>query len=431
MTSPVRSHPALHAGEFAALMAPLGPFEPAPHLAVAVSGGADSLALALLARDWAWARGGRVTALVVDHGLRPESAAEAATTLRRLESLGIAAQGLALRGLGHGPALAVRARAARHAILAAAAQRLGVLHLLFGHHAGDQAETVAMRRLSGSGAAGLAGMAALVETDGLRLLRPLLSIPPGRLRASLRAAGMAWVEDPSNANPAALRARLRRLRGDAAGDGVLTRAAVRAAAARGRARDAAERAVADELAARAMLHPWGYAVLSPGPLSAAALAALLRGLAGAAHAPPTRQTRALAAAPHPATLGGVRLQPAGRLGPGWLLTREVAALAPAVPACPGTVWDGRFRLAATADPPAGARIAALGPTAAAALRALPIARMLPAAVLATLPAVWLETELFAVPHLGYPDETCCRRVRLDFAPAMPIAGAPFAPATAE
>ncbi len=430
IASSIGSDHALEAGEFAALMAPLGPFEPAPHLAVAVSGGADSLALALLARDWVRARGGQLSALVVDHGLRPESAAEAAATLGRLGDLGIAAHGLALHGLGHGPGLAARARAARHAILAEGAARLGVLHLLFGHHAGDQAETVAMRRLSGSGAAGLAGMAAVVETNALRLLRPLLSVPPGRLRASLRAAGVAWVEDPSNANPAALRARLRRLRGDAAGAGVLTRAAVQAAAARGRAREAAERAVAGELAVRARLHPEGYAVLSPGPVSPAALAALLRGLAGATHPPSPEQVNPLAATPRPATLGGVRVQPAGRLGLGWLLTREGSAMAPPLPARPGAVWDGRFRLAATTDPPEGARIAALGP-AAAALRRLPAARTLPAAVLATLPAVWRDAELFAVPHLGYPDAASCRRVRLDFVPSLPIVGAPFKPANGE
>jgi hypothetical protein len=57
--------------------------------------------------------------------------------------------------------------------------------------------------------------------------------------------------------------------------------------------------------------------------------------------------------------------------------------------------------------------------------------MLPAAVLATLPAVWHEADLFAVPHLGYPDQTSCRRVRLDFAPSMPIAGAPFTPVSGE
>ncbi len=408
-------------------MVPLEPFETGPNLAVAVSGGADSMALALLAHDWARDRGGRVTALVVDHGLRPDSAAESAAALARLGGLGLAAQGLTLHGLARGPALAARARVARHAALAEAAMRLGVLHLLFGHHAGDQAETVAMRALSGSGAAGLAGMAALLEIAGLRLLRPLLAVPPGRLRATLRAAGVAWIEDPSNDDPQALRARLRRARFDAAGDGLLTCAAGAAAIARGRARAATERAVAGELALRVRLHPEGYAVLAPGAISPAALASLLRGLSGAPHAPAPGPVAALAACLRPATLGGVRVQPAGRFGAGWLLTREVAALAPPVLARPGVVWDRRFRLSAWADPPDGAEIGPLG-AAGPKLRALPAARMLPAAVLATLPAVRRGGELLAVPHLGYPDEVFCHRVRLGFAPAVPIAGAPFVPA---
>ena len=78
--------------EFAALMAPLGPFEAEPVLAVAVSGGRDSLALALLAHDWAAVRKGRVLALIVDHGLRAESATEARTTLERLGSIGVAGE---------------------------------------------------------------------------------------------------------------------------------------------------------------------------------------------------------------------------------------------------------------------------------------------------------------------------------------------------
>lgn len=408
--------------EFAALMAPLGPFEPAPGLAVAVSGGADSLALALLARDWARCRGGEACALVVDHGLRPASAAEAAATLDRLAGLGMAAELIALVGLAPGPALAERARVGRHAALAAAAARRGMIHLLLGHHAADQAETVAMRRLSGSGPAGLAGISALVETAAVRLLRPLLTIPPGRLRATLRAAGLDWVEDPSNADPAALRARLRRLAGDADGAGVLTRAAVEAASARGRTRAAAEGAAARELAEKVRLHPWGYAVLAPGKISAPALAALLRTLAGTGRAPPPRQVAALAAALRPATLGGVRLAPAGRLGPGWLLTREPAAMAPAVPAQPGALWDGRFRLTAAADLPPGLVLGALGR---AALRKLPAARGVPASVLATLPALWRGAELVAVPQLDHPDPSWRHRAGVDFFPPIPLAGAPF------
>ena len=96
-------HPSapVDAADFAACMAPLGPFEPAPRLALAVSGGADSMALALLAQGWAAERGGSVLALVVDHGLRPEAAREVALTRERLAARGIPV---------HAIRLAIRAR---------------------------------------------------------------------------------------------------------------------------------------------------------------------------------------------------------------------------------------------------------------------------------------------------------------------------------
>ncbi|MBN8893177.1 MAG: tRNA lysidine(34) synthetase TilS [Rhodospirillales bacterium 70-18] len=407
-------------------MVPLGPFEPAPHLAVAVSGGADSLALALLARDWAGAAGGMVTGLVVDHGLRPASADEARLTLRRLAGIGIAARLLVLEGLARGPGLAARARTARYAALEGACRQAGILHLLLGHHAADQAETVAMRLLARSGPAGLAGMAALAETEAVRLLRPLLTVPPARLRATLRAAGLDWVEDPSNADPAAARARLRLLRADRGGTGPATRALVAAARLRGAARAGAECTAAGELAARARLHPEGFAVLTPGPIGATALGALLRMLGGQAHAPSPRQLAVLAANPRPATLAGVYLLPAGRTGPpgALLLVREPAALAAPVAAQPGARWDGRFALAADATPPASAMLGALGRDAA----RFADRRHWPAAVLRALPALWANANLFAVPQIGYPDATTCRRVALAFRPAAPACGAPFAAA---
>jgi tRNA(Ile)-lysidine synthase len=382
------------------------------------------MALALLAAEWARARGGRLTALVVDHALRRGSDAEAALVCDRLAQQGIPARLLSLHGIAHGPALAERARQARHAALEDACAEAGILHLLLGHHAADQAETVAMRMLDRSGPAGLAGMAALSETRAVRRLRPLLAIPPGRLRASLRAAGVAWVEDPSNADPAALRVRLRRLRGDAAGDGVATRAAVAAAALRGTQRAATERASAAELAARASIHPEGYAVLLPGPIAPTALASLVRMLAGERYAPALHQVEPLAAAPRPATLAGVRIMAAGRLRPGaWLLVREAAAMAPPVPARAGAIWDGRFRLAAGAHLPEGAMLGALG-DAAAALRA---ASPLPAAVLRTLPALRLHGTLFAVPYLRYSVVEQRSLPALVFDPAVPAAGSPFVP----
>src|ERR1700722_9155517 len=222
--------------EFAAAMARLGPFEPAPRLAAGVSGGADSMALALLAAAWARERGGSLLALIVDHGLRPEAAAEAGQAAARLRSHGIPARGTQVGGLARGNAMAERARDARFKVLMETCAADGILHLLLAHHAADQAETVLIRELGGSGPAGLAGMSALLETPRLRILRPLLNVPPNRLRALLELAGVGWSEDPSNRDTTALRPRLRMLRHDREGVGPATLALVAAAAAAGRQR---------------------------------------------------------------------------------------------------------------------------------------------------------------------------------------------------
>jgi tRNA(Ile)-lysidine synthase len=413
--------------EFAALMAPLGPFGRQQVLAVAVSGGADSMALCLLANGWAGARGGAVRALIVDHGLRAESAAEAEATRQRLAARSITATVLTL-ALRRGPALAARARAARYEALAAACAAAGVVDLLLGHHAGDQAETVAMRALSGSGPDGLAAMPALAEREHVRLLRPLLLVAPGRLRATLRAMGEDWIEDPSNGDPAALRARLRAHRGDPEGSLPATAEAVAAATAHGRARALRERTTAAVLARRVRIAPEGFAVLAPGALPPDALAALLRTLAGAAWAPATAGVLALAARLRPATLGGVRILPAGRLDRrGWLLVREAAAVAPPRPASAAGKWDGRFRVSGEAGDVETAEIGALAGNAA----DVRGASDLPACVLKILPCVRLRGKLVAVPHVGYCAEWRGGSVRAVFVPTVPLAGAPFVEAVVQ
>jgi tRNA(Ile)-lysidine synthase len=391
--------------------------------AIAVSGGADSLCLALLARHW-----GDPLALIVDHGLRPESAAEAALTAHRLGALGVPARILRLTGLTRGPALAARARAARYQALIAATREAGRIDLLLGHHQRDQAETVLLRQLGRSGTAGLSGMAAVTETRDIRLIRPLLGTPPGTLRALLADAGIGWIEDPSNVDPAATRARLRLQLNDPAGDGAAVQALVATAACHAHARAATDRSVAAELARRAAIHPEGYALLTPGALSAAALGALIRCLTGAPYFARATSLAALAAAPRPAVLAGVRLLPAGRLGEGWLLVREEAAMAAAITARPGALWDGRFLVSATEGEPG--TIGALGADAA----RLRTHASLPAAVLRTLPALRVNGALVAVPQIGYHLGRGSARMAVSFAPATPASGAPFgacAPGDAE
>jgi len=404
---------------FAAAMAELGPWEPAPSLAVAVSGGADSTALALLSADWAHQRSGRVLALIVDHGLRADSAAEAVLTRDRLLTRGIEARILTVTGLAHGPALAERARAARYGALVEACNQADMPHLLLGHHALDQAETIMMRALGGSGARGLAGMAALTGRNGVRLVRPLLGQSPATLRDFLAERLMPWVEDPSNASDLARRSRLRRLSGDPAGTGPGTRAILRGAAVAADQRARADHRIARVLAERVSIRPEGFAVVSPGAIDPEALAALVRVIGGLAYARPVAD---LARDLRPTTLGGVRILPAGRFGPGWLLAREPRAMAPPVLAARGVAWDGRFRL--VSDVPAGMTLGPLGSDAATLRSRSP----LPAIVLQTLPALRHGNVLASVPHLGYRDPAFGLDVIVVFDPPAPLAGAPFVPA---
>jgi tRNA(Ile)-lysidine synthase len=220
-----------------------------------------------------------------------------------------------------------------------------------------------------------------------------------------------------------LRPRVRAALADADGTGPAVAALCKAAYAAGAARAEQEVATAAILAERAVIRPEGFALLSPGPLDPAALAALIQTVAGAAFPPPTASVAALAAAPRPATLSGVRLLPAGRLGNGFLLVREARAMQPAIPARPGAVWDGRFRLHNDAILPEDATIGALGADAARLRRRTP----LPAAVLWALPALRRANSLVTVPHLLYPDPAACAAVPLVFSPRRPAASTPFLP----
>ncbi len=386
-------------------MAGTGPFAPDRQVVVAVSGGADSMALAWLLRGW-----GEPLAVVIDHGLRTASGDEARATMARLAAIGIRARLMRIKGLQPGPRLAERARVARYDALLAACRSAGRPDLLVAHHRQDQQETAALRAEGGSGAAGLAGMGAVVWLGDARVARPLLGVAPGRLRATVRRAGLGWVEDPTNADPATGRGRLRLL--SAWDAGVDTDRA-------GQGRRVADRALAEELAEHVAVFPTGHAEVR-SPLSEAAWSALVWTVSGRAHPPPREGIR------------GLRLRGAGTLhgvrATRGLVMRELAAMAAPVPAQAGTVWDGRFRIrSAPVWAPAGTTIGALG-TDAARLRRR---GGFPSAVMASLPALRFGTDLLTVPHLAYPDVETCRSVDVGFCPSRPLAGAPFEPATGQ
>lgn len=181
---------------------------------IAVSGGGDSLALLLFARQWAAGQGRQVCAFTVDHGLRAEARQEAETVARLCETLGVPHETLALENAAPRQSAL---RRLRHAALAGALRERGGHLLLTGHTADDQAETFLMRARQGSGWYGLAGMQPLSaspvwpEGEGVYIARPLLGARRETLRSFLRAEGIGWAEDPSNENTAFERVRMRRL----------------------------------------------------------------------------------------------------------------------------------------------------------------------------------------------------------------------------
>lgn len=174
-----------------------------PAVALAVSGGADSLALMVLAQRWAagLATAPRLVVYSVDHGLRPEAAGEVAMVLQAAGRLGLAARGLAWTGVKPETGLQEAARIARYRLMGAAMAEDGATVLLTAHHLQDQAETVLMRMAHGSGIEGLKGMTGMAEIEGVRVHRPLLGVDRASLRATVEAAGLVPVEDPSNSDP--------------------------------------------------------------------------------------------------------------------------------------------------------------------------------------------------------------------------------------
>ncbi len=245
------------------LLASLGAW---PCVALAVSGGADSTALMWLVSRWQARRGGTpaVHVLTVDHGLRPEAAAECRQVADLAARLGLPCTVLRWRP----PAdlmtgLQAAARAARYRLMGEWCQRHEAA-LVTAHTLEDQAETFLMRLARGSGVDGLAAMAPVSRVPFVEerrgapppphLLRPLLEVPRAKLRATLEAAGIGWIEDPSNRDEAFERVRMRRLLEVLATAGITPEAIARSARRLGRAVDALEGAASDLLRAHLVTH---------------------------------------------------------------------------------------------------------------------------------------------------------------------------------
>lgn len=292
-------------------LAPDGP------LAVAVSGGPDSLALLLLAHA---ARPGRVIAATVDHGLRAEAKEEAAMVARVCADLGVAHTTLTVTVADDPAGLQAAARAARYAALERWAHAAGAGAIATAHHRDDQAETVLMRLARGAGVAGLSGIRpSRALAGGVTLIRPLIDWDKAALVAIVAAAGLAAADDPSNRDPRFDRTRARAL----LAQGWPTADRIAASAARLGQAEAALDWSARQLIAARMTHDGDAARIDAGGLPREyARRLLIAGIAALAPAAGPRGDdidRLLdrLEAGQVSTLCGVRIAP----GPPWALRR--------------------------------------------------------------------------------------------------------------
>ncbi len=377
-------------------------------LAVAVSGGGDSMALLhlLAARDTG------IRAVTVDHGLRAESAAEAAMVAEVCAGLGIEHTTLCWHDHEHGGNLQARARAARLRLMSGWAAGAGVRHIALAHTQDDQAETVLLRLMRGSGVDGLSGMAAMRRDGAVTWLRPLLGVRRAALRDYLRARAVGWVEDPSNRDRHYARVRVREAIGElgldvarlsATADHMRAARMVLEEKAVAVARDCVQVSDAGEVTIDAA----GFAA-APEESRFRAMAGILRWVSGAPYRPRLESLRDVIATLETArgrTLHGCVIRSrSGKV----LVRREVSKVQGPVPVAAG-IWDGRWRVVAGRGAVAADRIAALGVAGLDACedwRATGHARE----VLLATPALWSGGRPVAAPMAGMANGWGCSLV---------------------
>ena len=366
-------------------------------LAVAVSGGGDSLALMHLAAHWARTRKVRLSVVTVDHGLRAESAREADLVARQAARRDLLHQTLRWQGWDRQGNLQDAARTARRRLIEdwAAGQGIGVI--LTGHTADDQAETVLMRLARGSGVDGLAGIAPQTQ-HGVLWMRPLLGCQRADLRDYLRNQGIEWVDDPSNDDPRFDRVKARQMM-DTLGDLGLTVPRLAETARHMQAAQQVLETATISLARAAVTQEHGDLLIECAVFAAAAaetrtrlLARALCWVSGTPYRPRFAPLSELARRPN-GTLHGCQIAKAGDR---FRIFREYQAVRD-ITCDTSEMWDSRWRLEGPESP--GLTIGALGPEGA---QHCPDrhAAPFPHASLLSGPAIWRDNRLVAAPLAG-------------------------------
>lgn len=380
-------------------------------IAIAVSGGADSMCLAFLARSL------NVKALIVDHGLRPESAEEATLTLERLKVVGVPAEILTWHHEELPSSnIQAAAREARYELMAAHCREEGINTLLTAHHMDDQAETFLLRLNRGSGLAGLAGMAPKRDMEnGLTLVRPFLQYRKTQLVDVLKHNSIKWIEDPSNTSEIFDRVKARQMLGGPPLKGLTTEKLAHTAHALGRARRAIEHYVAMWLDQCVDFQETGYASFAaqslatvPEEVGLRALAHLIRFASGQPYGPRFEKLERLFGNLvlqdfGGATLSGARFVSAehGQV----LVVRELAAVTPRAAIAHTTVWDGRYHVESVDNKKWQVlEIGPLGENGVQQIKSeLGDQLTIPRDAVLSVPGYFKGDTLIAAPHLGYGD----------------------------
>jgi tRNA(Ile)-lysidine synthase len=370
-------------------------------LGVAVSGGGDSVALLHILASCAPDHGVTLEAATVDHGLRPESASEAARVAQTCAGLGIRHETLTWQGWNGSGNLQAEARDARYRLLADWARARGLDAVALGHTRDDVAETFLMRLAREAGVDGLAAMANAFSRDGARFLRPALGVGREELRDLLDCHGIGWVDDPSNEDARYDRVKARKAL-EMLGELGIDAATLAGVADNLASASAALRQITSDTARRIARVHAGDVVIDRAALAGTApeiarrlLIAALGWISGAAYAP---RREALAdlegaiAAGRTHSLHGCLVL---AIGPDLHICREHAAVKDLVTPL-AALWDNRW---CVTGPGANLAVRALGE----AVTHCPDWRDtgLPRAALIASPAVWDGETLIAAPIAGF------------------------------
>jgi len=412
----------ISSGEFSKVFANFGPFESTPEIAVGVSGGADSLLLALLLQKWVLKKNGKLTALIVNHNLRSESITEIKSLKGWLRKRKINYK--VFHWLGEKPKTGIQeiARSIRLKMLTDWCLQKGIIHLCLAHNLNDQAETFLIRLSRGSAVYGLSAMAPISVYKHARLLRPFLFIEKKRIILTLKKMKQNWIEDPSNKNTNFQRVRIRNIISLLDKEGIDNNRLSETSKNLGRAKAAILENVSSLAAESVSIYPEGYVILdrrkflkAPEEIRLRLLSHILMCVSGKEFPPRLKnlerlnQRLCLSKSSISSTLHGCQIEFLKKLTPNNKITffREMASIQDKKILLNGKpyVWDNRFQVSCDIKSKNTdiycAKLGTVGLKQVSKLFPDEGVALIPHKVKLTLPAVWAGRRLLSVPHLNF------------------------------